>query len=170
MKTIKIFLFVILCSFVCYFQLFSEEIISNNYLIETSLKIKSNKNTDKKIKYYVYKKIENQIRRFEIRFFEEQTSLIGRQNLNKNSSFIISPTEYLTIYPNPCTDALNIREFNDIENCNTILIEDIIGRKIMKIPFDFQIYVNDLVPGKYYIHIIDSSNEMIFSTSFIKNN
>lgn len=170
MKTIKMLLTIILCSFIFTSQLFSEVIFSNNYLVETSLKGKLHKNTDKKVKYYAYKKIENQIRIFKIRFYEKQSTLIESQNLNKNIPLVDSSTEILTIYPNPCIDAINIGKFNEIGRCKTILIDDVFGREIKKIPFHFLVNVNDLVNGKYYIHILDSSNEMIFSTSFIKNN
>jgi hypothetical protein len=81
------------------------------------------------------------------------------------------PDEVVTIYPNPVTDYLFVRQQNPLPNSQS-MIYDLSGRLVhsreMNEALDTGIFMGHLASGMYFFHLKDATGKIIYSAPFIK--
>lgn len=105
-------------------------------------------------------------------FWSKDISLTGFEGLCSyypneiNDNYSISPFESVTINPNPAGDELVISAI-PVEGW-TIDIYNLTGELVKKNITDSKIDVSDLLPGSYFIKILDSDSKLLHEVKFVK--
>ena len=80
-------------------------------------------------------------------------------------------TPNISITPNPVRDYLNVEVFHSNESSLQIIINDVLGRAVIKGSMDgliTSIPVANLESGSYLVHIINEKDEVLVIGQFVK--